>query len=81
MSSLYKFHEKIYITKGLSSEKMFRFSNIDVEIKGGNETVTKKIILDKKEMREIIMALKVKQNMLQMKIHLTCREMHQMRHF
>ena len=48
---------------------------------GVNKSVTKKNIFDEKEMREITMALKVKQNMLQMKIDLTCREMHQMIHF
>ena len=33
---------------------MFRFSNINFEIQGENESIAKKIILDGKEMRENI---------------------------
>ena len=49
-----KSHNKLYkdipITKGPSSEDMFRFSDINVEIQRENENVTEKISLDGKEM-------------------------------
>ena len=40
-----KFHADISIAKVLSSEKMFRFSDIE-EFQGENESVTEKIMLD-----------------------------------
>ena len=46
-----KFYKDFYVTKGLSSEDMFRFSNINLEIQGENESIAKKNILDGKEMR------------------------------
>ena len=47
-----KFYKDFSITKGLSSEDIFRFSNINLEIQGENESIANKIILDGKEMRE-----------------------------
>ena len=48
-----KFYEDISITKFLSSETMFKLSNI-VAIQGETESVTEKNILDGKEMSENI---------------------------
>ena len=46
-------HQNISITKFLSSEDMFKLSNI-VEIQGETESVTEKNILDGEEMSENI---------------------------
>ena len=53
MKSFNKFYGKISITKGLSSDDMFKFSDI-VEIQGQSKCVTEKNISDGKEMTENI---------------------------
>ena len=53
MKSFNKFYDNISITKGLSSEGMFKFSDI-VEIQGQSKCVTEKNISYGKEMTENI---------------------------
>ena len=53
MKSFNKFYGKVSITKGLSSDDMFKFSDI-VEIQGQSKCVTEKNISDGKEMTENI---------------------------
>ena len=54
-----KFYEDISIAKGLSSEEMFRFSDI-LEIQGENESITEKNISGEKKMSENIHAENIK---------------------
>ena len=53
MKSHNQFYEDISIAKGLSNEKIFRFSDI-VKIESKNENVTEKVISDGTEMSESI---------------------------
>ena len=62
-----KFYECISVTKGLSGEDMFNFSDVN-ENQEEAEGVTENGILDGKEMNKIIMKIQVEQNMLQLKI-------------
>ena len=41
-----KSHNKFYVTKSLSSEDMFRFSDVNIDIQGENESVVGKNIND-----------------------------------
>ena len=51
LKSRKKFYENISIPKGLSSEDMFRLSDI-AEIQGQNKNVTEKNFSDRKEVSE-----------------------------
>ena len=66
LKSYNTFYEDISIAKGLSSEDMFKFSDID-EIQGQSECVTEKNVSDGKEMTENINDRN--ECLLQLKIH------------
>ena len=53
LKSYNKFHEDISIANGLSSEEMFKFSDIN-EIQRQSECATEKKVFDRKEMTENI---------------------------
>ena len=69
MKSYNKFYESISIAKDLSSEDMFKITDI-VEIQEQSECVSKKIVSNRKESTENINDRSEK-NLLQLKIHWT----------
>ena len=72
MKSYNKFYENISIAKDLSSEDMFKLTDI-VEIQEQSECVSEKIVSDRKESTENVNQ-RSERSLLQLKIHWTCTD-------